>query len=121
MKLRHCDYCGNQFKELSRVEVGKRNKEWFVCADCLTHKVPRISKETEVPLLSTLFQFGASKAMSTLQQPNYRMTFVCPRCDKESEHVGPIIPKPRLRCGDCLMDRVEVVELTMLTAEQVEQ
>lgn len=52
MNLRYCDCCGKQFKELNRVEVGKHNVEWFVCADCYTNTVPHISKETEVPLLS---------------------------------------------------------------------
>ncbi len=58
MNLRTCDCCGKRFKELSRVEVGKHNQEWFVCADCYTYEVPRISKETEVPLLSLRFPFG---------------------------------------------------------------
>lgn len=58
MNLRPCDCCGKDFKELSRVEVGKHNQKWFVCADCYENVVPRISKETEVPLLARLFPFG---------------------------------------------------------------
>lgn len=55
MNLRLCDCCGKQFKELNRVEVGKHNVEWFVCAACYNNVVPHISKETEVPLLSVKF------------------------------------------------------------------
>lgn len=58
MNLRACDCCGKKFKELNRVEVGKHSVEWHVCADCYTYEVPRISKDTEVPLLSLLFPLG---------------------------------------------------------------
>ncbi len=58
MNLRNCDACGKRFKELNRVEVGKHKQEWHVCPSCYTNVIPRISKETEVPLLSLLFPFG---------------------------------------------------------------
>jgi hypothetical protein len=51
----------------------------------------------------------------------YRIQLWCPRCDKESEAVAPLIPKPRIRCGDCLMDRVEIVEMKIVAAEQIEE
>jgi hypothetical protein len=54
MNLRHCSSCGKRFKELNRVEVGKHNTEWFVCADCYTNVVPRIPRDTDVPLLSKM-------------------------------------------------------------------
>lgn len=53
--------------------------------------------------------------------PSYRIHLLCPRCDKESEAVAPLIPKPRLRCGDCLMERVEIVELTVTGTEQIRE
>jgi hypothetical protein len=52
MNLRYCDCCGKQFKELSRVHVGKKKVEWFTCADCTNNVVPRIPRDTDVPLLS---------------------------------------------------------------------
>ena len=51
--------------------------------------------------------------------PRYRLHLVCPRCDKESETiVDRIIPNPRINCGDCLMERTEVVEMKIISAEQ---
>lgn len=49
----------------------------------------------------------------------YRIQLVCPRCGKTSETIGLMIPKPRVKCGDCLMDRVEVVEMLIEAAEQL--
>jgi hypothetical protein len=50
----------------------------------------------------------------------YRIHLWCPRCDKEAEAVAPLIPNPRIRCGDCLMERVEIVEMKIVAAEQLE-
>jgi len=59
MNLRPCDCCGKSFKELSGpVTVGAHKQQWFVCGPCLNNVVPRIPKDTEVPLLSTLFNFS---------------------------------------------------------------
>ena len=42
----------------------------------------------------------------------YRFDLVCPRCHKTSEATGTQqVPPPRVSCGDCLMDDVEIVEL----------
>lgn len=51
----------------------------------------------------------------------YRIHLICPRCDYESEAVAPLIPKPRIRCGDCLMERIEIVEMKIVAAEQIEE
>lgn len=61
MNTRLCDCCGLECQENWRVEVGKYRAEWFVCTDCHNNVVPRISKETEVPLLSILFPFGGRR------------------------------------------------------------
>ena len=61
MNLRTCDCCRGRFKELNRVEVGKANTEWFVCADCYNNTVPRIPRDTDVPLLSIMFPFGGKR------------------------------------------------------------
>jgi ribosome-binding protein aMBF1 (putative translation factor) len=61
MNLRNCDCCGKRSKELSRTEVGSANSEWFVCADCYNYEVPRIPRDTDVPLLSRMFPFGGGK------------------------------------------------------------
>lgn len=61
MNLCFCDCCGVRSKELNRVEVGKHATVWHVCADCYTYKVPRISRDTEVPLLSLMFPFGGNR------------------------------------------------------------
>ena len=51
----------------------------------------------------------------------YRLHLCCPKCDKLSEVVvDKLIPKPRVNCGDCLMDRVEVVEMTIEASEAEE-
>jgi len=49
----------------------------------------------------------------------YRFDLVCPRCGKTSyaAQVGQRSPPPRVSCGDCLMDRVEVVEMKVVRVE----
>jgi hypothetical protein len=50
----------------------------------------------------------------------YRFFLICPRCDKESETVSDVYwQNPRVRCGDCLMDRVEIVEMKVVKCEQL--
>lgn len=50
----------------------------------------------------------------------YKFFLVCPRCDKESETVqDSYIPAPVVHCGDCLMDRTEVVRMKVVVAEQI--
>lgn len=44
---------------------------------------------------------------------------VCPRCDKIDDHVlaDRLDPLPVVHCGDCLMDRTEVVRMTCTLRE----
>jgi hypothetical protein len=49
----------------------------------------------------------------------YRFDLVCPCCGKRSETTSnDRIPSPRVKCGDCLMDRCEVVEFKVLTVRE---
>jgi hypothetical protein len=48
----------------------------------------------------------------------YRFDLICPACNKQSETVGDKrVPPPGVYCGDCLMDRVEIVEMKVLRVE----
>jgi hypothetical protein len=50
----------------------------------------------------------------------YRFILICPKCNKESETVADkSVPPPRVNCGDCLMDRVDIVELKVLSVEVI--
>lgn len=49
----------------------------------------------------------------------YRIEMSCPRCGKTYETIKPLIPPPHVNCGDCLMERVEIVALTVDYAEQM--
>ena len=50
----------------------------------------------------------------------YLIHLVCPKCGKTSELPGYMLPKPpKVHCGDCLMDRTEVVEMKVEAAEQL--
>jgi hypothetical protein len=40
-----------------------------------------------------------------------RFHLVCPSCGKTIEHTADA--PPRINCGDCLMDRIEVVEFVV--------
>lgn len=45
----------------------------------------------------------------------------CPRCGKASSQiVGQYDEAPRVNCGDCLMDDIEVVEFKIVSVEQLE-
>lgn len=49
----------------------------------------------------------------------YKFTLVCPRCEKVSELPNrPDRSNPRVNCGDCLLDAVEVVELKVVKVEE---
>ena len=51
---------------------------------------------------------------------SYHFDLVCPECGKTSEHVADHrVPPPSLKCGDCLMDRIEVVEMKVVKVEVV--
>jgi hypothetical protein len=45
----------------------------------------------------------------------YQVTLSCPRCGKTSETFGDTAT-PNLKCGDCLMDHVEIVHLVITGA-----
>lgn len=49
----------------------------------------------------------------------YRIEMSCPRCGDRYETVRPMIPRPHVTCGACLMERVEIVEMTIEFAEQM--
>lgn len=44
------------------------------------------------------------------------MTFdiVCQRCGKKSEITSDRLEEPSVKCGDCLMDRTEVVDMKVV-------
>lgn len=52
-------------------------------------------------------------------KPTYRIYLICPKCQKESETVGFMVPPPNVNCGDCLIERVEVVKMKIIAAEQL--
>lgn len=50
----------------------------------------------------------------------YRFDLICPGCGKASEaYLSHRIPGPHVNCGDCLMDRVSVVEFKVVKVEEV--
>jgi ribosomal protein S27AE len=45
----------------------------------------------------------------------YRFELTCPTCGKRTSIVAEqAFPYPRLSCGECLMDRTEVVDLQIV-------
>jgi transcription elongation factor Elf1 len=49
----------------------------------------------------------------------YRWKLECPRCGKDSETVTVNIDVvPVVKCGDCLMDDVEVVEFKIVSVKE---
>ena len=49
----------------------------------------------------------------------YRFWLVCPRCNKLSQTTAEHrVPPPRLNCGDCLMDHVQIVELKVVSVDE---
>lgn len=51
----------------------------------------------------------------------YHFGLACPRCGKESETVQDNLMPPHVNCGDCLMERVEIVEMTVTTIAKIEE
>ena len=47
----------------------------------------------------------------------FRFHLLCPRCNKKSETIGMTFPT--VKCGDCLIERVEMVEMKVLLAERL--
>ena len=53
---------------------------------------------------------------------SYRFTVECPGCGKTSDLVNEHrVPGPSVSCGDCLMDRVEVVHMKVVKVEPVKR
>jgi hypothetical protein len=53
----------------------------------------------------------------------YRFDLHCPRCGKASEHLsrhGGAHFMPRVSCGDCLMNDVEMVTFTVVGVTKIE-
>jgi hypothetical protein len=48
----------------------------------------------------------------------YRFRTECPRCNKVGEVVSAQ-PAPYVRCGDCLMDDVEIVTMLLIPLPEV--
>lgn len=47
-------------------------------------------------------------------------TVVCPDCNKDSQvSADKKVPEPKVNCGDCLMDRVEIVQMKVVKVEEV--
>ena len=52
----------------------------------------------------------------------YRFQLICPKCGKTSDTVqADHSPAPTVKCGDCLMDRVEVVGMQVISIEKVQR
>ena len=54
-----------------------------------------------------------------MTHPFCRIEWFCPVCDKTHETIQPLIPKPRLDCGDCLMNYHQIVEMVIESADQL--
>ncbi len=50
----------------------------------------------------------------------YRFSLVCPDCKKQSETITDKL-LPRIKCGDCLMDRLRVVEFNVVAVEVIDE
>lgn len=46
----------------------------------------------------------------------YRFTWECPRCDKQSETIGDSAVRV-VHCGDCLMERTEIISMRFMKAK----
>lgn len=49
----------------------------------------------------------------------FRIEMSCPRCGATHETIRPMVPRPHVNCGDCLMNNHEIVEMTIEFAEQI--
>jgi hypothetical protein len=86
MNLRCCDSCSRRFKELNRIEIGKQNTEWYVCADCYTDVVPRIPYPVRGRMIpTTCARCGATDR--ALIMSVFNTDVICLDCkDKERLH-----------------------------------
>ena len=51
---------------------------------------------------------------------SYHFDLVCPKCGKESDTVSDHrVPPPRVNCGDCLVNDLDVVEMKVTKVEVV--
>lgn len=50
--------------------------------------------------------------------PMYRIELCCPRCNRAYETHSEK-RNPRVQCGDCLMEDVEIVEMTVVNVEEI--
>ena len=48
----------------------------------------------------------------------YHFDLVCPNCRKVSEHNSDTRLNPRIKCGDCLMSYVEIVEMKIVSVRE---
>lgn len=55
---------------------------------------------------------GAAEVEATTSY--FRFSLVCPSCNKSSSHIGRGRANPRINCGECLMNKTEVVELKVV-------
>jgi hypothetical protein len=50
----------------------------------------------------------------------YRFIMICPGCNRTAERIElRSSPPPTTACGDCLMDRTEVVHLKVVSFEEI--
>ena len=50
----------------------------------------------------------------------FHFHLVCPGCGKKAESLtGKRVPPPNIKCGDCLMDKTEVVEFKVVSVRNV--
>jgi hypothetical protein len=54
-----------------------------------------------------------------MEKARYLITYICPFCDKTTDYYADTKEGHRLRCGDCLMDRTEIVELKVVEVKEV--
>lgn len=50
---------------------------------------------------------------------NYKFYLVCPKCGADNEYISDYSDPPRMQCADCLLDRVEIVQMSVVAAEQL--
>ena len=48
----------------------------------------------------------------------YRIELCCPRCNGAFENLSSK-RNPHVNCSDCLMERVEIVEMTVVKVEEI--
>jgi hypothetical protein len=53
---------------------------------------------------------------------HYRLDLICPRCDNLAEAVvDRLTPLPRIHCSECLLNRVEIVVMTVLASDYLNE